>query len=116
MNIVRSGSTPRMSNVVRHGNTLYLAGQVADDVEAGITGQTREVLGKIDKLLAAHGSSRKHILSCQIFLSDIRLFAEMNQVWDAWVEPGAEPARATLEARLAHPSKVIEICVVAATA
>lgn len=111
--ITRTGGNHRMSQVVRHDNTLYLAGQVADKVDVGIGGQTEEVLAKIDRLLAAHGSHKERILSCQIYLADMRHFAEMNAVWDQWVTPGHAPARATLEARLASPARLIEICVVA---
>jgi len=112
--ITHTGGNHRMSNVVRHGNTLYLAGQVADDVSVGITGQTLEVLDKVSRILQEHGSSKAQILSCQIYLSDIRYFAEMNAVWDQWVATGHAPARATVEARLASPAKFIEVCVVAA--
>jgi enamine deaminase RidA (YjgF/YER057c/UK114 family) len=113
--IIRTSGNHRMSNVVRHENTLYLAGQVPDDVSAGITGQTQEVLEKISRILKEHGSSKSRILSCQIYLSDMRYFAEMNAVWDQWVDSAHAPARATLEARLASPAKFIEVCVVAAT-
>ncbi len=112
--IIRTGGNHRMSNVVRHENTLYLAGQVADNVSVGITGQTQEVLEKVSRLLSENGSSKASILSCQIYLSDMRYFAEMNAVWDQWVDPENAPARATLEARLASPAKFIEVCVVAA--
>lgn len=114
--ITRSGGNHRMSNVVQHGGTLYLAGQVPEKVEAGIAGQTEEVLAKVENLLRAHGSSKEHILSCQIFLSDMRLFQGMNSVWDQWVSPGHAPARATVEAKLASPEKLIEVCVIAAVA
>ena len=113
--ITRIGGNHRMSQVVRHDNTLYLAGQVADKVDVGISGQTEEVLAKIDRLLAEHGSHKERILSCQIYLADMRHFAEMNTVWDQWVAAGHAPARATVEARLASPAKLIEICVVAST-
>lgn len=98
---------------MRHDNTLYLAGQVADTVEAGISGQTEEVLAKIDHLLAEHCSHKERILSCQIYLADRRHFTEMNTLWDQWVAAGHAQARATVEARLASPAKLIEICVVA---
>ena len=112
--ITRSGGNHRMSNVVRHENTLYLAGQVADKVDVGISEQTEEVLNKVDRILAEHGSSKERILSCQIYLSDMRLFSEMNAIWDKWVAAGHAPARATVEARLASPAKLIEVCVIAA--
>lgn len=114
--ITRIGTNHRMSQVVKHDNTLYLAGQVADKVDVGISGQTKEVLTKIDNLLTEHGSHKDRILSCQIYLADMRHFAEMNEVWDRWVAPGCAPARATVEARLANPAKLIEICVVASLA
>lgn len=113
--ITRSGGNHRMSNVVKHNGTVYLAGQVAER-PGDITDQTREVLGEVEQVLLAHGSSKENILSCQIFLADIRLFHEMNAVWDQWVPQGHAPARATLEARLARTEKLIEVCVVAAVA
>ncbi len=112
--ITRTGGNHRMSNVVRHDNTLYLAGQVAEKVDVGITEQTEEVLGKVDRILEEHGSSKEDILSCQIYLADMRHFSEMNAVWDKWVAAGNAPARATVEARLASPAKLIEVCVIAA--
>jgi len=114
--ITRFGGNHRMSNVVKHGGTLYLAGQVAEKVDAGIAGQTQEVLSKVEGILREHGSSKQHILFCQIFLSDMRLFKGMNEVWDQWVVQGHAPARATVQASLASPEKLIEVCVTAAVA
>ena len=51
--INRLESGPRMSQAVAHGNTVYLAGQVADDPSMDVAGQTRQILASIDKLLAA---------------------------------------------------------------
>lgn len=112
--IVRIGGNHRMSNVVRFQNILYLAGQVPSKVDAGISEQTLEVLGEVESVLRANGSRKENILSAQIFLTDIRHFQAMNEVWDQWVAPGHAPARATVEARLASPGKLIEVCVVAA--
>jgi enamine deaminase RidA (YjgF/YER057c/UK114 family) len=94
---------------------LFLAGQVATDVEQGMAGQTREVLASIDRLLAEHSSDKSRILHCHIFLSDMSQFGAMNEVWDAWVMPGHTPPRATVGARLASPEKLIEVVVTAAT-
>jgi enamine deaminase RidA (YjgF/YER057c/UK114 family) len=112
--ITRIGGNHRMSNVVRFNDTLYLAGQVPTKVDADITEQTQEVLGEVDEVLRANGSRKENILSAQIFLTDIRHFQAMNEVWDKWVARGHAPARATVEARLATPGKLIEVCVVAA--
>lgn len=112
--IHRTHSGPRMSQVVTHSGTVYLAGQVATDPSAGVAGQTRQILETIDSLLAQAGSDKTRILSATVYLSDISTFAEMNSAWDAWVPAGHTPARATVEARLAAPEYTVEIQVIAA--
>ena len=54
---------PRMSQVVVHRGTIYLAGQVADESQPSLREQTRQILAKIDRLLAEAGSDRSKILS-----------------------------------------------------
>jgi enamine deaminase RidA (YjgF/YER057c/UK114 family) len=112
MNVKRHNAGPRMSGAVVHGNTVYLAGQVADGPT--VKAQTEAVLKKIDDLLAATGSNKAQLLSATIYLADIRGYDEMNAVWDAWVSAGNTPARATVEARLASPKYLVEIMVTAA--
>ncbi len=114
MTIRRIKTGPRMSQAVVHGDTVYLAGQVADDPSADVAGQTRQILAKIDALLAEAGSDKTRILSANIWLADISTFGEMNQVWDAWVPQGHAPARATVESKLAAPQYRVEIGVIAA--
>lgn len=114
MSIERHQAGPRMSQAVVHGNIVYLAGQVADDPSADVAGQTRQILAKIDALLAAAGTDKTKLLTTNIWLSDIGTFAEMNSAWDAWVSPGNTPARATVEAKLAAPVYRVEIMVTAA--
>ena len=114
MSITRNHTNARMSQSVIHGNTVYLAGQVASDRDANISVQTEQVLEKIEQLLAEAGSDKSHILSAQIWLANIGHFAEMNQVWDAWVPEGDAPARACIEARLASPDLLVEIGIIAA--
>lgn len=116
MEIRRIESGKRMSQATVHGNTMYLAGQVADDTAQDVTGQTRQVLARIDALLAEAGTDKSRILSALIVLADMATFAEMNAVWDSWVTPGNPPSRATIEAKLAAPQYRIEIIVIAAVA
>jgi enamine deaminase RidA (YjgF/YER057c/UK114 family) len=104
----------RMSEMALHGERVFLAGQVAEDGTQDIGGQTRQVLGAIDKLLARAGSHKSKIVMCQIYLADIADFPGMNAVWDAWVVPGHTPPRATVQARLAKPEWRVEIVVTAA--
>ena len=115
MTIERIDVGPRMSQAVVHGDTVYLAGQVASDAPGkSVTEQTKEILGRIDALLAGVGSDKSKLLTATIWLADIASFAEMNAVWDGWVDPANTPARATVEAKLAAPQFTVEIAVIAA--
>jgi enamine deaminase RidA (YjgF/YER057c/UK114 family) len=104
----------RLSGAVVHGDTVYVSGQVPDDTSEGVPGQTRQVLAKIDALLAEAGTDKSKVLWANVWLSDIATFNEMNKVWDGWLAPGCAPARATVEANLATPQIRVEIACVAA--
>jgi len=115
MAIERHDVGPRMSKVVVHGNTVYLAGIVADSPKGkSVKEQTQDILRQIDGFLAKAGTGKSNLLSANIWITDMAEFAEMNAVWDAWVAPGNTPARATVQAKLASPEYKVEIMVVAA--
>jgi enamine deaminase RidA (YjgF/YER057c/UK114 family) len=116
MKIERIQVGPRMSQAVIHGSTVYLAGQVAFGARgASVTMQMKDTLTTIDSLLAAAGSSKSHILSATIWLTDMNTFAEMNEIWDAWVEPGAVPARVAVGVpALGSADFKLEISIIAA--
>lgn len=113
--IVRLHTDRRMSQIVVHGGLVWIAGQVARDAPgAPVADQTRDILQRIDRLLAEAGTDRTRILQATIWLADISTFDEMNAVWDAWVPEGHAPARACVESRLALPEYTVEIGIVAA--
>lgn len=115
MSIAQFEVGSRMSQAVVHGDTVYLAGQVAKNAPGQpVAEQTRDVLATIDRLLTEAGTDKSRLLSATIWLSDIATFDQMNGVWDAWVAPGNPPARACVEARLASPQYTVEIMVTAA--
>ena len=114
MSIRRIDVGPRMSQAVVHGKTVYLAGQVAADPKADVIGQTQQILGQIDRLLKEAGTDKTRILSANVWLADIKSFADMNKAWEAWAPQGNTPARATTEARLAAPEYLVEIACIAA--
>ena len=114
MSIHRHHVGKRLSDMVVHGGTVYLAGQVADDPKADLATQARQVLASIDRLLAEAGSDKTKLLTATIFLPSMADFAAMNAVWEAWVPSGHTPARATVEAKLANPDYRIEIQAIAA--
>lgn len=114
MTIARHDTSSILSQAVEHGDTVYLAGVVAKNLEQDVKGQTREVLGEIDRLLAKCGSHKSKVLQAQIWVTDIRNRAPMNEVWTAWTDPKNLPARACVEAKLADPRALVEIMVIAA--
>ena len=115
MTIQRFDTGPRMSQVVVHGNTVYLAGVVANKTKGeSVSKQTQEILSIIDGHLAKAGTDKSKLLSTNIYITDMKNFAEMNTACDAWVSPGNTPARATVQAQLATPEYLVEIMVVAA--
>ena len=105
---------PRMCEMTVHNGVAYLAGQVASDASLDAQGQTADVLGQVDALLARAGTTKSRILMAQIFLADLADFPAMNAAWDVWVAPGNTPPRATVEAKLAKPGWKVEIVVKAA--
>ncbi len=115
MTIERKHVGPRLSQLVIHNDTAYLAGIVAaEPVSADPAEQTRDILRQIDGLLAEAGTDKTKLLSATIWLADISYYDAMNSVWDPWVPKGATPARACVEAKLAQPKFKVEIRVVAA--
>lgn len=103
-----------MSAAVACGGLLFSAGHV-DTTSSTVTGQTQNILARLDRLLAEAGSDRSRLISATIWLADISTFDEMNAVWDAWVDTENAPARATVEARLASAEYLVEIAIVAAS-
>jgi enamine deaminase RidA (YjgF/YER057c/UK114 family) len=116
MAIERHHTNDRMSQIVIHGDTVYLAGQVALGAPGGtVTEQTKAILDQIDSLLAEAGTDKSKALSATIWLCSIDDFAEMNAVWDAWSNGGNAPCRACVESpRLAAPQFTVEIGIIAA--
>jgi len=115
MSIKRIDVGARMSQCVVHGDTVYTAGQVAQNAAGGsVAEQTADILAAIDRLLGEAGTDKSKLLTANIWLSDMATFNEMNEVWDAWVLPGNTPCRACVESRLANPKFTVEIMVTAA--
>ena len=111
--IERMHTSQRMSKIVKHNGVVYLCGQVGKPQD-NVADQTRECLRLVDELLAEAGTSSKNMLQAIIWLADMKDFAEMNAVWDAWVPSGFAPARACVQAAMARDVLLVEISVVAA--
>ena len=105
---------PRMSRCVVRGDTVYLCGLTAADTKADVKGQTRQILERIDHYLREAGTSKSQLLTANLWIKDMALFADMNSVWNAWVDPENPPARACVRADMARPEVLVEIMVTAA--
>jgi len=114
MTITRYQPGKRLAGAVKHNNTLYLSGQVANNATASVEEQTKDILGQIDGLLAEAGTDKSKLLMVNIYLPNMADFAAMNSAYDAWVDKANLPARATIEARLADPNLRVEISAIAA--
>jgi len=104
----------KLSDAVEFNGVVYLAGQVATDLSAGMKEQTEDVLRQIDALLAKCGSNKSRILSATVYVSDMAKKPQMDEAWMAWVDRRNPPARATVEAQLGSPDTLVEIMCTAA--
>ncbi len=105
---------PRLSEMAVHNGTVYLAGQVPEDLTGDIEQQTRDVLAAVDRLLAEAGTDKTRILTAQIFIRSMDYFPAMNRAWDAWVAPGQAPPRATVQATMFNSGCLVEVVIAAA--
>ena len=115
MSIKRIEPAGRLSKAVVHNSTVYLAGLTADDDSLDISGQTQQILDKIDHYLAETGSDKTKLLSAVIYLTEISLKEDMDKLWVPWIGDGHQSARACVGgAQLATPKLQVEIMVTAA--
>jgi enamine deaminase RidA (YjgF/YER057c/UK114 family) len=115
VSIERIDSGARMSQVVIHGDTVYLAGQVADDASLPAEGQMEQVLANVDRLLKAAGTDKSKLLSVTVYVTNMAAdFAAVNKVWDAWIDRSNPPTRAAVQAELANKQWLVEVVVTAA--
>ena len=115
MTLNRMESVPtQYSKTVVHGNTVYLAGLIADDWDKDITGQSEEIFAQIDDLLAQAGSDRSLILSLTVYIKSFDDYGAFKDVYAGWINHDHLPARATVRADLLDPKLKIEIQGIAA--
>ena len=101
------------SKAVIYNGNVYLSGIVANDKTLPMKEQTKQILSKIDAVLAAAGTDKSRILSATVYLADMSKKDEMNEAWMAWIDPDNPPARAAVGTKLT-PETLVEIMVCAA--
>ena len=107
--IKRINPGARFSQAVVANGVVTTAGITARDTKGDVKAQTLDILTQLDAILAQAGTSKANLLTAAIWLRDISHFAQMNEVWDAWVDMSNLPVRATVEAKLADPALLVEI-------
>ncbi len=95
MSITRKLRTPIQHRVVRHGDTIYIGGAIADDTSKSMGEQTKNILEKFETYLHEGGSDRHNVLTASIFVTDLSKKKEMDEVWTAFFGDHL-PARATV--------------------
>jgi len=99
---------------IRANGFIFTSGQVGSDPRTGkvvgldVASQTRQTILNLQAILEAGGSSLAQLVKTTVFLSDIRLFDEMNAVYRELI-PEPRPGRSTVEAKLARPEILVEI-------
>lgn len=106
------------SQAVMTGNTLYVSGQIALDVNgkmdtADIASETRRVLSNISEILKAAGMNENNVVKSTVFMKDLKKFSAMNEVYASYFV-NDPPARETVEVNELPRGANIEISVVAA--
>ncbi len=105
------------SQAVKTGNMLFLSGQVALDADGNlhignIQEEAHQVMKNIAILLKEAGAGFEHIVKTSIFLSDMALFAEVNEVYGSYFL-GNYPARETIAVKGLPKNVNVEISVTA---
>lgn len=107
----KPAKTPRMNSTVAYGNLIFISG-VGYHEKGDIKVHTKGVLDSIKAQLESAGSSMSKVLKCNVYLSDLKDYDAMNEVYDGSFgdEP---PARTTIAAAGIPGNSLIEIDVIA---
>ena len=104
---------------IRAGDVLFIAGATSRDpetyqpVEGDVQTQTRRVFGNIGMILEEAGMGYGDLVSCKVFLDDVRLWGDMNEAYREFVTADDPPARAAVRGGLMNPAFLVEIQCVA---
>ena len=103
----------------RHGDTLYMSGQIALDPNTGelvsdsIEAETHQVMKNIKAVLTEAGLTFEHILKCSVFVADMNMYSRINAVYAEYFDEATAPARELVEVANLPKFVNIEISVVA---
>ena len=105
-----SGISCRRHDNSHEGVTIHPDGRVEKDIRS----QTQAVLDNIAIILRAAGGDLQDVVDCTVFLTDMKDYGGMNEVWNRTFAKDTAPARTTVGVReLPHPNLLVEMKVVA---
>ncbi|KEO72178.1 RidA family protein [Anditalea andensis] len=120
--IINSTSAPAplgpYSQAVKAGQTLYVSGQIALDVETGelinenITEETHAVMKHLDAILSEAGYGFEHVVKCSIFIKNMDDFSTINEAYGQYFKQNP-PARETVEVSRLPKNVNVEISCIA---
>lgn len=108
-----------LSHAVKAGNLVFVSGTTpfipgGREMAPDFAGQMRQVMSNIEVILEHAGTKLERIVKCNVILTRIADFQEMNEIYRSYFKDGDYPARTTIEAPLAVPGMLLEIECVAA--
>ena len=107
------------NQAILKGNTLYISGQIALDGESlklnnkSISDETHQVMKNLKNILEEAKMSFNDVVKSSIFLSDMSLFNEVNEIYGSYLTPGNEPARETIAVKTLPMNVNVEISMIA---
>ena len=107
------------NQAILKGNTLFISGQIALDAETmklnnkSINDETHQVMQNLKNILEEANMNFNDVVKSSIFLSDMTLFKEVNEIYGSYVTPGNEPARETIAVKTLPMNVNVEISMIA---
>ena len=107
------------NQAILKGNTLFISGQIALDAETmklnnkSINDETHQVMKNLKNILEEANMNFNDVVKSSIFLSDMTLFKEVNEIYGSYLTPGNEPARETIAVKTLPMNVNVEISMIA---
>jgi enamine deaminase RidA (YjgF/YER057c/UK114 family) len=102
------------------GNTVYLRGQIGQDLDSresvgigDVAAQTEQAMANIDMILQESGSALEDIVKIVVYLTDVRYREAVYQVMGRWLKGVFPVSTGVVVTALARPEWVVEIDAIA---
>lgn len=122
--IIRTDKAPApigpYNQAVRTGNLMFVSGQVAIDPETGALNnadigiETQQVMKNLEAILKEAGTDFNNIIKVSIFLSDMALFKQVNEIYGSYFSEDTAPARETVAVKGLPKNVNVEISAIVA--